>query len=229
LFCIDPLDSYAQQVRQQTRQQARQTNRTPQARQNQPKKQAPNRARKRPTTIRLPASNLSLSNLILLESNYDTWVTFLQFPKENRLPYSAIYHNPRNNSYFHATIQETNNTFFPTSSQQSPKFEQTFDQEFSERFLVYISDLPENKRVFTLSTNTNKIYIKTFKALEDTIYLDNDSALTNSDSVYPVLNTLYKVQYTNKSGQIFNRILTAEGRLRFLGPVNTSLLLPLPY
>ncbi|MGL4677519.1 MAG: hypothetical protein ACRCWI_07630 [Brevinema sp.] len=238
-LCIDPLDMYAQQQpkkktnRQQT---TSQNKKTPQKRQaasqskKTPNKQQANK-NQQTNKISLSTKNFSLTNLVLLESNYDQWVTFLQFPEENRLKYSAIYYNPANYTYFHATIQETNRNISSVSdfSSQNKKNEKTFDPSFFERFLLYISDLPENKRLFTLHTNTNKFYIKSFNPILDQTYFDNDSISTNTEMVYPVLNTLYKVQYTNKSDQIFNRILTGGGQLRFLGSVNTSLLLPLSY
>lgn len=213
LLFMHPLDNFSQQKR----------------RRGGGRRRAPQKQQQVNTKRNAPTGNLNTSNLELLDSNFSQWAIYLDYPEGNRAPYSAIYYNPSRKIYIHATIKEVLGSTYPTmlkNLQKRAKKEQSFTKTFSEQDFFYIGDTPQKERLFIHSTNTNRLYIKQFTPILDNMYTDNgNTSYTNKQQVYPVLNTLYEVQYTNKNGVIFNRLLQSKGELRLIGEVNVDRLI----
>ncbi len=152
---------------------------------------------------------------ILLTSNYQTWGTFLSTPEGGKINYSAVYYNKATRKFFYARMDEVSNiqyTFIPSQNSET-----LVDPSIEEETLLYVGNLKPNQRIL-VNTNRNKFYMKTLTPITDDTYLDNgDNVFPNTLPVFPLLNTLYEVQYTNTNGELFNRILSDKGRLRLLG------------
>ena len=170
------------------------------------------------TAVRIPNQSL-----VLLGSNFLIWRTYLSTLEEGRIKYSAIYYDTKTRKFHHASMDEVENieyTFIPSQNSET-----VVEYSIVEPSLLYVGNLLSNQRVM-VNTNRNKIYIKTLTEIKDITYSDNgDNVFTNTLPVFPILNGLYEVQYTNANNQLFNRVLLDKGRLRHLGPVPEGLII----
>lgn len=173
------------------------------------------RAPKKPVIKAQVAKRPQQNPFILLNSNYSTWGSFLSTPEGGQINYSAIYYNKATRKFFYARMDEVSNiqyTFIPSQNSEI-----LVHPSIQEETLLYVGNLKPNQRIL-VNTNRNKFYMKTLSPITDNTYIDNgDNVFTNELPVFPLLNTLYEVQYTNKNGKLFNRVLLKDGVLRLLG------------
>ena len=173
------------------------------------------------------ATRIPNQSLVLLGSNFLLWETYLSTLEVGRIQYSAVYYDSKTHKFFHATMDEIEDikyTFIPSQNSEI-----VVEDSIIEPSLLYVGNILSNQRVL-VNTNRNKIYIKTLTEIKDNIYSDNgDNIFTNTLPVFPILNTLYEVQYTNDDNQLFNRVLSDKGRLRLLGTTPDGLrVIPAP-
>ena len=174
-----------------------------------------NRAPRKPVVKPKVAKRPQKNPFILLCSNYSTWGNFLSSPEAGKINYSAVYWNKATRKFFYATMAEVSNiqyTFIPSKNNET-----LVHPSVEEETLLYVGNLKPNQRIL-VNTNRNLFYMKTLVPLKDDTYLDNgDNVFPNEQPVWPLLNTLFEVQFTNKSGHLFNRVLLEDGVLRRLG------------
>lgn len=148
--------------------------------------------------------------VVLLDSNISKWENFLQYPEEGQLKYNSIYYNPKAKKYYYATISKTNEIQYAINP---TKTESLFTPSLKENYFTYIGNLSPIKRVY-LNPNHNTLYVKTLSPIKDDTYIDNgERTYPNTLPVFPVLNSIFQVVYTNRSGQEFRRILSEKGVL----------------